>query len=156
MISFSVALDPEKGIGYEGKLPWHITEELQVFKRNTLDKKIIMGQTTFDNLPGNLPGRHIIVVSIDHNYSTNNENVEVLYDLLQFLMAHQNDEEEYIVCGGASIYKQAYPFASKAYVSFIKKVYPKDTYFSVFNLDDWHIEKEVDHEEFIERELIRK
>ena len=156
MISFSVALDPEKGIGYEGKLPWHIKEELQVFKKNTLNKKIIVGQTTFDNLPGNLPERHIIVVSVDHNYTAKYDNVEIIYDLLPFLMEHQNDAEEFIVCGGASIYKQAYPFSSKAYVSFIKEIYPKDTYFSVFNLKDWHIDKEIDHEEFIERELIRK
>lgn len=154
MISFSVAIDPNKGIGIKGSLPWHIKEELQVFKRNTMDKHILMGQTTYDNLPGSLPGRKIIVVSIDPEYKK--ENVEVIHDLISFLKEHQNDETEYIVCGGASIYKQSYEYASKAYVSFIKKEYEVDTRFEIFNLNDWEITKEIDHQDFIERELKRK
>lgn len=154
MISFSVAIDPNKGIGIKGSLPWHIKEELQVFKRNTMDKNILMGQTTYDNLPGSLPGRKITVVSIDPEYKR--DGVEVTHDLIKFLQDHQNDEIEYIICGGASIYKQAYPYASKAYVSFIKKEYEVDTRFEIFNLDDWNITKEIDHELFIERELVRK
>ena len=154
MISFSVAIDPNKGIGIKGSLPWHIKEELQLFKRNTIDKHILMGQTTYDNLPGSLPGRKVIVVSIDPNYQK--EDVEVIHDLIKFLQEHQNDETEYIVCGGASIYKQAYPYATKAYVSFIKKEYEVDTKFDIFNLEDWDICEEENHEEFIYKLLKRK
>ena len=154
MISFSVAIDPNKGIGIKGSLPWHIKEELQVFKANTMDKNILMGQTTYDNLPGSLPGRKITVVSIDPEYKK--DGVEVINDLIKFLQDHQYDETEYIICGGASVYRQAYSYASKAYVSFIKKEYEVDTRFETFNLDDWIITKEVDHELFIERELQRK
>ena len=154
MISFSVAIDPNKGIGIRGSLPWHIKEELQLFKRNTMDKHILMGQTTYDNLPGSLPGRKVIVVTIDPNYSK--DDVEITNDLIKFLQDHQNDETEYIVCGGASIYRQAYPFASKAYVSFIKKEYEVDTKFDSFELNDWDIVEEVDYEQFIYRQLRRK
>ena len=154
MISFSVAIDPNKGIGIKGSLPWHIKEELQLFKRNTMDKHILMGQTTYDNLPGSLPGRKVIVVTIDPNYSK--DDVEVTNDLIKFLQDHQNDETEYIVCGGASIYRQAYPYASKAYVSFIKKEYEVDTKFDSFELNDWDIVEEVDYEQFIYRQLRRK
>ena len=154
MISFSVAIDPNKGIGIKGSLPWHIKEELQLFKRNTMDKHILMGQTTYDNLPGSLPGRKVIVVTIDPNYSK--DDVEVTNDLIKFLQDHQNDETEYIVCGGASIYRQAYPYASKAYVSFIKKEYEVDTKFDSFELNDWDIVEEVDYEQFIYRQLNRK
>ena len=154
MISFSVAIDPNKGIGIKGSLPWHIKEELQLFKRNTMDKHILMGQTTYDNLPGSLPGRKVIVVTIDPNYSK--DDVEITNDLIKFLQDHQNDETEYIVCGGASIYRQAYPYASKAYVSFIKKEYKVDTKFDSFELNDWDIVEEVDYEQFIYRQLRRK
>ncbi|MBQ6560028.1 MAG: dihydrofolate reductase [Erysipelotrichaceae bacterium] len=154
MISFSVAIDPNKGIGYRNVLPWHIREELQVFKRNTLFKNIVMGQTTFDNLPGKLKDRYITVVSLDPDYHP--ENVEVYHDLIGFLEEHENDEEEYIICGGASIFRQAYPYARKAYVSFIKKEYDVDTYFDVFDLKDWEIVEEEDHEEFVYRLLKRK
>ena len=156
MISFSVAVDPKLGIGKDGKLPWHIKEELQVFKRNTLGKNILMGQTTYDNMPGKLKDRHTIVVTIDKSYKVDDEDVDVIYDLIDFLKKHQNDEIEYVVCGGASIYRQALPYASKAYISFIKKDYDVDTYFKDFDLKDWEITKEVDHDEFVERELTKR
>ena len=154
MISFSVALDPNRGIGYKNVLPWHIKEELQVFKRNTLFKNIVMGQTTFDNLPGKLKDRYITVVSLDPDYHP--EGVTVYHDLIGFLKEHENDEEEYIICGGASIFRQAYPYAKKAYVSFIKKEYKVDTYFDVFDLKDWEIMEEEEHKEFISCLLKRK
>ena len=85
MISFSVAVDPCYGIGIKGSLPWHIKEELQLFRRNTLYKNIVMGQTTYDNLPGKLKDRFITVVSIDPDYHP--EGVEVTHDLIAFLDA---------------------------------------------------------------------
>ena len=154
MISFSVAVDPHYGIGIKGSLPWHIKEELKLFRRNTLFKHIVMGQMTYDNLPGKLKDRYITVVSIDPEYHP--EGVEVTHDLIAFLEEHQSDETEFIICGGASIYRQSYPYAKKAYVSFIKKEYEVDTRLEIFDPEDWDIIREEDHEEFIYRELIRK
>ena len=154
MISFSIAIDPNKGIGINGQLPWHIKEELQLFKANTLHKNIIMGQTTYDNLPRKLVDRNMYVVSNDPNYKLD-EGI-VINDLIAFLQQHQNDETEYIVCGGASIYKQAYPYFQKGYISFIKNGYEVDTYFDIFNEDDWIIDKQVEYDEFIYQELSRK
>ena len=153
MISFSVAFDPNKGIGNKNVMPWHIKEEFKVFRRNTMNKNIVMGQTTYDNLPGKLENRIITVVSIDPDYHP--EGVEVTNDLISFLKEHQFDETEYIICGGASIYKQAYPYAHKAYVSFIKKEYEVDTYFDVFEMSDWNILEIEEYDEFIYRELVR-
>lgn len=153
MISFSVAIDPNKGIGINGSLPWHIKEELKIFRANTMGKNIVMGQTTYDKLPNKLEGRFKTVVSIDPEYKP--EGVDVSYDLIKFLQDHENDETEYIICGGASVYRQAYKYAKKAYVSFIKKEYAVDTRFDDFNLSDWTITKEVNYDEFIYRELKR-
>ena len=154
MISFSVAFDPNKGIGYKNVMPWHIKEEFKVFRRNTMHKNIVMGQTTYDNLPGKLEDRYITVVSIDPDY--HREGVEVVNDLIEFLKQHQFDKEEYIICGGASIYRQSYPYAHKAYVSFVKKEYEVDTYLDVFDMDDWNVAEQEEYDEFIYRELVRK
>ena len=154
MISLSVAIDPNKGIGYKGALPWHLKDELQIFKRNTMHKHIVMGQTTYNGLPGRLKDRYITVISIDHDYKP--DDVEVEYDLIEFLKKHEDDETEYIICGGASIYRQSYPYCRKAYVSFVKKEYEVDTHFDAFDLNDWEITLEEDHPDFIYRELERK
>ncbi len=154
MISFSVAFDPNKGIGIEGSLPWHLKDELKIFKRNTMYKNILMGQTTYDGLPRKLADRYITVVSIDPDYQP--EDAEVTHDLIAFLKEHENDETEYIVCGGASIYRQAYPYAKKAYVSFVKVPYDVDTWFDAYNDEDWEVVVEEDYTDFIYRELLRK
>ena len=154
MISFSVAFDPNKGIGIEGSLPWHLKDELKIFKRNTMYKNILMGQTTYDGLPRKLADRYITVVSIDPDYQP--EDAEVTHDLIAFLKEHENDETEYIVCGGASIYRQAYPYAKKAYVSFVKDPYDVDTWFDAYNDEDWEVVVEEDYPDFIYRELLRK
>lgn len=156
MLIISIAMDPNKGIGIKGALPWHLKEELKLFKANTLNKKILMGQTTYDGLPRKLVGRHIVVCTIDPNYKTDDPDAEVIYDLQAFLKEHENDEEEYIVCGGASIYRQAYPYCKKALISFVKEEYEVDTHFDIFDINDWNITKEVEYEDFIYRELERK
>ena len=154
MISLSVALEPNKGIGYKGSLPWHIKEELQLFKANTIHKSIIMGKTTFEGLPRKLVDRKIYVVTSDPNYKT--EDAITINDLNEFLKKHQYDEEEFVICGGASIYEISYPFIQKAYVSFIKKEYETDTKFISFNQNDFNAVKETSYEEFEYKELVRK
>ena len=154
MISFIVAFDPKQGIGIKGSLPWHIKDDLMLFKQNTLNKNIVMGQTTYDNLPRKLVDRKITVVSIDPQYKA--DAVDVTNDLIAFLEKHKDDETEYFICGGASIYKQAYPYAKKAYISFVKKEYEVDTWFEVYKESDWNIIKEVDYPEFVYKELVRK
>lgn len=154
MISFMVAFDVNRGIGLNGKLPWHISEDLQTFKRVTLNQHIVMGQTTYDFLPRKLKDRYITVVSIDPNYEA--EGCEVVHDLKAFLEEHKDDETEYIICGGASIYRQSYPYARKAYISFVKDAYEVDTYFDAYNEEDWEVVNEIDYPEFTFKELIRK
>ncbi len=154
MLSFIVAFDPRQGIGIKGSLPWHIRDDLRLFKQNTLGRNIVMGQTTYQNLPRKLTDRKIFVVSNDENY--HDDEVTIIRDLIPFLKEHQDDEEEYFICGGASIYRQSYPYCQKAYISFVKKEYEVDTRFGVFDFDDWFITKEEEYDEFIYRELVRR
>ena len=45
------AQDQNGGIGEEGQLPWHISEDLKKFKSLTMNSTIIMGRKTWDSLP---------------------------------------------------------------------------------------------------------
>ncbi len=154
MISLSVAFDKNKGIGIDGHLPWHIKEELQLFKKNTLHKNIIMGQTTYQNLPQKLKERKIYLATQKNNKIV--DDVTVVTDLASFLREHQNEQEEYIVCGGASIYRQAYSYCQTAYASVINGEYKADTYFDTFDFRDWTIKEEKLFEQFTYYKLERK
>ena len=58
------AQDQNGGIGENGNLPWHISEDLKNFKFLTLNTTIIMGRKTWDSLPIKpLPKRNNIVLS---------------------------------------------------------------------------------------------
>ena len=58
------AQDKNGGIGEDGKLPWHVSEDLKNFKQLTLHSTIIMGRKTWDSLPVRpLPKRENIILS---------------------------------------------------------------------------------------------
>src|SRR5712691_13212786 len=55
-------------IGVNGKLPWHLPEDLQHFKKLTLGHPVIMGRRTWESLGSALPGRENIVVTRTPGY----------------------------------------------------------------------------------------
>ena len=63
-IEIIVAMGSNRVIGKEGKMPWHIPEELQSFKTITTGSNVIMGRKTFESL-GNkpLPKRENLIIS---------------------------------------------------------------------------------------------
>ena len=50
-------------IGRNGRLPWHLPDDLKHFKNLTLGHPIIMGRRTYESIGRPLPGRRSIVVS---------------------------------------------------------------------------------------------
>lgn len=53
-------------IGKDGKLPWHLPEDLANFKNVTMGKPVVMGRKTYESLPQKfrpLPGRRNVVIS---------------------------------------------------------------------------------------------
>jgi len=56
-------------IGREGRLPWHLPDDLRHFKRATMGSAMIMGRRTFESLPGLLPGRRHIVITRDRGWN---------------------------------------------------------------------------------------
>ena len=154
MISFIVAFDESKAIGLDGGLPWHISQDLKLFKKNTLHKNIVMGRKTYQGLPRKLVDRNIFVVTTDKNFK--DDDVSVINDFEGFLKEHENDRTEYIICGGASIYNKAYPYCHKGYVSFVKGVHLADTYLQCFDRKDWKTAKKEEYQDFTYRLLRRK
>jgi len=61
--SLIVAMTRAGLIGRDNRLPWHYREDLQHFKRSTLDQTIVMGRRSFESLGKALPRRTNLVVS---------------------------------------------------------------------------------------------
>ena len=158
-ISLIVAMTKSRIIGCENKMPWHIPEDLKLFKEITMGNIIIMGRKTFESIGKPLPGRKNFIVSAsafkdasgnNQNNSEANKSYKPFYfkSLEDAIQASFSTEGNPFIIGGASVYKQALPFAAKLYISLLKKDYEGDVYFPEFDLKEWKLIEEKDFADF--------
>lgn len=144
IVSVIVAVADDRAIGVDNKMPWHITEDLQHFKRVTMGAPVVMGRKTFESLRGPLPGRRNIVITRNKDYSA--EGIEVVYSLEDAIKLCEGCEELFIM-GGGEIYRQAMPIADRFYLTRIYATYENvDTYFPEWDESEWRAESIERHE----------
>jgi dihydrofolate reductase len=127
MISMICAVGKNREIGFQNKLLWNLPKDLQHFKDITFGYTVIMGQKTFESIGKALPGRKNIVLSLDPNFLP--ENCEVSNNLQDLANKYRDSPEEVFIIGGASIYKQFLPYASKLYLSLVDDAPQADVFF---------------------------
>ena len=134
-ISIIVAIAENLAIGKNNQLLWHIPEDLKRVKELTTANVIIMGKNTYFSLPKRpLPGRTNLVISDDLNDDF--EGCVMAYSLDDVLEKMSDDKENFIF-GGASVYRQFFPLASKLYITLVHKDYDGDAFFPEINFNDW-------------------
>ncbi|GLR08615.1 dihydrofolate reductase [Mixta theicola] len=115
-------------------MPWDLPADLAWFKRNTLNKPVIMGRLTWESIGRPLPGRHNIVVSSQPGNTTDSVTwVTSLEDAL----AAAGDVEEIMVIGGGRIYEQMLDRADRIYLTHIDAEVEGDTHFPDYEPDEW-------------------
>ncbi len=115
-------------IGRDGKLPWHLPEDMAHFKALTLGGCVLMGRKTWDSLPAKfrpLPGRRNLVLS--RNTLWQPAGAEVFENLELALQSCSPDQPVWVI-GGAEIYHQALPFASMVHVTEIDADHEGDAF----------------------------
>ena len=143
------AQDENGGIGKDGKLPWHISEDLKNFKRLTLGSTILMGRNTWESLPVRpLPERRNIVLSSKEIpdvvcYTSIEECIEKLDD---------DGTEKFFVIGGSTVYRNFIHMADELHITQVNAMTQGiDTYFPVTML-----KIKVQFEKINETELSKK
>jgi len=148
-IALVVAVAKNGVIGRDGELPWRLKTDLQLFKKNTLGKPVIMGRKTWESLPFRpLPKRHNIVVTRTPGYHA--EGAFVAGDLAEaFDEAHMRADmdgvDEVCVIGGAQIYAETRQVADRVYLTEVEAEPDGDAILQPFPDDVW---KEVLSESF--------
>jgi dihydrofolate reductase len=132
-LTLVVAIDAQRGIGIDNKLPWHLPEDLAHFKRVTLGQPIIMGRKTFDSIGRPLPGRRNIVVT--RNGDWGHAGVEAVTSL-EAAIALVGEEPASII-GGAQIFGQAIGIAERMIVTEIAHSFACDTFFPPLDPAVW-------------------
>ena len=142
MINMIWAMDKNNLIGDCNRIPWHIKEDLIYYKNKTKGQVVFMGDATYFSLKSYyktkpLPYGKCYIATIDKNLKIENplEDIEIIYDLDSFL---KNFSGDLWVCGGATIYKLALPYANRLYISFIKGDFKGDKYFPTIDYDKYN------------------
>jgi dihydrofolate reductase len=134
-IALVVAVSRNGVIGRAGRLPWHISSDLKLFKAITLGKPIIMGRKTWESLPRKpLPGRLNIIITRQSSFRA--EGAEVASDA-QSALAIAGNPEEIAVIGGGEIYQMFLPMANRIYYTEVNADVDGDTYFTKPDVKHW-------------------
>ena len=136
MISLLVAHDPNRVIGMNNDLPWHIPEDLAYFKKMSMGKAMVMGRKTFESIGRPLPGRLSIIVTRNETYSA--EGAVVVHNLNDAITRAEEYAEEVMIIGGAEIFSTALGIADRLYITYIQKQYEGDTFFPSYG-PEWKL-----------------
>lgn len=146
-ISFVVARADNGVIGRDNALPWHLPADLQHFKRLTVSKPIVMGRKTYESIGKPLPGRHNIVMTRDPDWRA--EGVTVVANLAEAVAAGGLDPrtrvEEVMIIGGAAVYAEALPIATRVYLTEVHDAPEGNTILPPFASDRWAETEREDH-----------
>lgn len=144
-ISIIAAMTSDRVIGDGHGLPWHLPDELRLFKNKTLGATVIMGRKTYESIGHPLPGRHNIVLSRSlHNLP----GMQVCTSLITSLISAAQHNQPVFIIGGAELYRKALPVTTELHISWIKKEVSGDIYFPEIDFTEWTIRDKEDHTGF--------
>lgn len=123
-------------IGLNGRLPWQLPDDLNLFKQLTTGGTVIMGQKTYSSIGRPLPGRHNIVLS---RSALKIPGVQVCDSFMSALGAAAKQRRPVFVIGGKELYRRALPIAEELHISWVQVPAAGDTYFPEFKLAEWTI-----------------
>ena len=137
LISLVVAAATNNGIGKDGKMPWHLPNDMKHFKNVTWGMPIVMGRKTFESFPKPLPNRTHIIITRQKDYEAP-EGCLVASSLKKAIDLCPKEEEVFII-GGGEIYKQSIEIADKIDLTRVHTTIEADTFFPEINPEKWKL-----------------
>jgi dihydrofolate reductase len=126
-------------IGADGGLPWHLPEDLALFRRLTMGSTVVMGRRTWESLPERfrpLPGRTNVVLTSDPHWSA--VGAQRAASVEQVLAEHAS----IWVIGGGSVYAAFLPHADRLVVTDVDVLVAGDTWAPPVG-DGWRRENRI-------------
>lgn len=133
-VTLIVAATDAGVIGRDDKMPWHLPADLAHFKLLTWGKPILMGRKTFASIGRPLPGRTNIVLTRDQAWS--HPGVTAVHTL-DAAFAAAAAAPEVMVIGGAQVYAECLPRATRVELTRIHADIPGDTHFPALDPGRW-------------------
>ena len=137
-LTIILAMDKNNLIGSNNNLPWNLPADLIYFKKQTLNKTILMGRKTCESLPFSLPQRRNIVLTKNINFQREG------FELIHNLDCINDIKGEIMVIGGSMIYQLLIPYVQVLLITKIHHEFNGDTYFK-WNQHQWQLASEIKH-----------
>lgn len=146
-INIIVAVTNNMVIGKGNTMPWHLPSDLKNFKRVTQNSCVVMGRKCWESIPEKfrpLPNRLNVVLTRDENFKA--DGAATLSNLERTItnLKNNGDEDEVFVIGGAQIYKEAFPFAERLFITRILADIDGDIILEGLNMDEWELIEDTD------------
>lgn len=135
-LSMIVAMAKNRVIGADGRIPWHLPNELQLFKSVTMGHHIIMGRKTYESINRLLPGRSTVIVTRQKNYAV--AGAKIAHTLDEAVAQCAGDSEIFVI-GGGELYRAAMPKADRIYLTVVDAEPAGDTYMPEFDATQWRV-----------------
>lgn len=129
-VSLIAAMSANRVIGYRGRLPWNLPDDLRRFRKLTLNHPIVMGRKTYESIGKALPLRENLVVSRQAKVSF--PGAKKVSSLDEALGICRGRAEEVFVIGGAEIYRTAIGRADRIYLTEIHGEFEGDVFFPLW------------------------
>jgi len=136
------AMSENRVIGKDGKIPWHIPEDMKKFAALTTGHTVLMGRKTYESLPRKyrpLPNRVNVVVSLNKTFSRTlgpaEQDVQVVDSPLTFIESWKRSAKEtdtLWVIGGEAVYNATLPYWDELRLTVVKGQYQGDAFFPEF------------------------
>lgn len=138
-LSLIAAVGENWELGKDGDLLFSIKEDMQFFRRTTMDNVVIMGRKTLESFPGQKPLKNRVNIVLTRNKDYTVEGAIVVSDIemLQSELEKYPDKE-LIVIGGGEIYSLLMPYCTTAYITKVAATKDADTFLeNLDNLPGW-------------------
>lgn len=136
-ISMIAALDKNRGIGKDNKIPWHIKQDLIRLRKMIEGHVVILGRKTFDSIVfyynrsgKEMPAKLYVVVTRDKSYIPTRPNATAAYSIEEALaIAKREEDQEIFVLGGQKIFEQMFTMVTRLYLTVVQGEYDADAFF---------------------------
>ena len=133
-ISLLVAMAKNRVIGADNRIPWHLPNELKLFKALTMGHHIVMGRKTYESIGRLLPGRTSVIVTRQRDYTV--PGAVVAHSVKEALDACKDDDECFVI-GGADLFRETLPVADRLHLTVVDAEPEGDTFMPDFDMSAW-------------------
>jgi dihydrofolate reductase len=142
----AVSEDGVIGTGHGG-IPWRLPRDSAHFRDSVAGKAILLGRKTYDEMAAWFRNERPIILTSDHSFQPRERETRVAHSLEEALrISSFEGNSEIMVCGGASVYRQTLPLASRMILTHVETrlgaTYPAARRFPVFDPALWMKERE--------------